>query len=61
MTNAHKHTLISVDESDLVDGVFYNDKVTEVADRCFYNMPSLKKVVLPRVTVVGGYWTETKS
>ncbi len=45
--------LISVDESDIVDGQFINKTVTEVADDCFYGMESLKHVSLPKVTKIG--------
>ena len=34
--------LISIDESDLKDGEFYNKSIVEVADECFNDMPSLK-------------------
>jgi len=30
-----KGVLISVNETDLENGVFYNDKVVELADKCF--------------------------
>ena len=50
-----KGKLIEVNESDLVKGVFYNDKITEVGDHCLNNMPSLKKIVLPNATTFGSY------
>ena len=45
--------LLSVDESDLINGVFSNSKVTELADGCFYNMRGLVKLVLPKVKTMG--------
>ena len=48
-----KGVLISVNETDLENGVFYNDKVVELADKCFNNVPSLVKVVLPKCKIIG--------
>ena len=50
--------LISIEESDIINGVFTNKEVTEVADRCFdqyngYCPKSLVKVVLPKVKIIG--------
>lgn len=45
--------LLSVEEADLVNGVFVNKEVTEVADECFIKMPGLKKVILPKVKKIG--------
>ncbi len=50
--------LISIDESDIIAGVFTNKDVIGVADNCFdqyhgYCPKSLTKVVLPRVTQIG--------
>jgi hypothetical protein len=45
--------LISVSDLDLVDGVFFNEDIIEVGDRCFYNMPSLKEVNLPKAKKFG--------
>jgi hypothetical protein len=45
--------LIEVSKSDLVDGVFFNEDVIEVGDRCFNNMPTLKEVNLPKATKFG--------
>ena len=42
--------LISVEESDLVDGVFSNTEITEIGDFCFYMMGKLIKVYCPNVT-----------
>jgi hypothetical protein len=45
--------LISVSESDIVDGKFTNKDVIEVADNCFYNLDSLRSVALPKVKKIG--------
>ncbi len=45
--------LLSVDESDLVSGVFHNTEVIELSDNCFYNMRSLIKVSLPNCKKIG--------
>ena len=50
-----KNVLVCVDESDLIDGRFINKKVTEVADKCFWNVPGLKSVILPKVKKIGSY------
>jgi hypothetical protein len=50
-----KKVLLSVEASDLIDGVFYNKGIVEVADSCFCDMPELKKVVLPKVKKIGSY------
>ena len=47
--------LLSVDESDLINGVFSNSDITELADGCFYNMRGLVKLVLPKVKTMGEY------
>jgi hypothetical protein len=47
--------LISVSESDIIDGVFTNKTVTEVADNCFYDLDGLQSVFLPKVTTIGSY------
>ena len=44
---------ISVEESDLVDGVFSNTDITEIGDFCFYRMSELIKVYCPNVTKMG--------
>jgi hypothetical protein len=53
-----KNVLISIEASDIKNGRFINEEVTEVADGCFdqYNgkcPESLKEVILPNVTKVG--------
>ena len=45
--------LISVEESDLVDGVFSNTEITEIGNGCFYRMGKLKKIYCPNVTKMG--------
>lgn len=45
--------LISVSESDIVDGKFINKTVTEVGDDCFVNLKSLRSVSLPKVNKIG--------
>ncbi len=45
--------LLSVNADDLVDGVFRNDEIEEVSDKCFYDMPDLKKVILLNVKKIG--------
>ena len=45
--------LISISEDDLVKGVFRNNDVIEVADNCFNEMPSLKKIILLKVKKIG--------
>ena len=50
-----KKKLISVDESDLKDGHFYNNEITEIGDNCFYNMRSLKGVHCPNVVKIGNW------
>ena len=47
--------LISVDESDLKDGHFYNSEITEIGDNCFCNMDSLIAVHVPNVKKIGSY------
>lgn len=47
--------LLSVDESDLKNGVFANKKITEISSGCFVNMPMLIRVNVPNVTTVGNY------
>ena len=47
--------LISVEESDLVDGVFSNTEITEIGDFCFYMMGKLIKVYCPNVTKMGDW------
>ena len=47
--------LISVEESDLVDGVFSNTEITEIGDYCFYMMGKLIKVYCPNVTKMGDW------
>jgi hypothetical protein len=48
-----KNKLISVTETDLTSGYFYNDKITEIGDDCFNGMRSLIKVITPNVTKIG--------
>ena len=50
-----KVILLSVSAEDLVNGVFENNTITELADSCFYNMQELVKVVLPKLTTCGNY------
>ncbi len=50
-----KNVLISVNDSDLENGVFYNNEVTEVSDNCFNGMDNLVKVILPKVKIIGSY------
>ena len=45
--------LVLVSESDIVDGKFVNKTVTSVADNCFFNLPSLRAVSLPKVEKIG--------
>ena len=45
--------LVSVDASDLVDGVFYNEIVIEIANNCFLNIKNLKEINLPKVKKIG--------
>ncbi|TDQ12808.1 hypothetical protein, partial [Pedobacter metabolipauper] len=45
--------LVSVSESDIKDGKFVNKTVTEVADRCFNDLPSLRAVSLPKAEKIG--------
>ena len=45
--------LMSVDESDLKDGVFYNKSVTEISDNCFYNIRGLIEINCPKVKKIG--------
>jgi len=47
--------LMSVDESDLKDGVFYNKSVTEISDNCFYNIRGLIEINCPKVKKIGSY------
>ena len=47
--------LLSVEDSDLVNGVFFNDEVIEVADNCFSEMKNLIKVIFPKVKKIGNY------
>ncbi len=44
---------MSVSESDLINGIFENKEITEISDNCFYEMPSLIKVILPKVKKIG--------
>lgn len=48
-----KGILLSVSNEDVVNGVFRNDKVIEVADKCFYYLSDLVKVFLPKVKKIG--------
>lgn len=45
--------LISVSDSDIIDGVFYNDAITEIGDDCFVELSSLIKISAPYVLFVG--------
>ena len=45
--------LTQVSSADLVNGVFANDTITELADGMFYDMPELKEVFLPMVKKMG--------
>ena len=47
------NVLISITEDDLIQGEFTNNIIIEVADKCFYDMKSLKKVNLPNVKKIG--------
>ncbi len=47
-----KGVLVSVEESDLESGVFYNDKIIELAEGCFIGMKTLKKLILPNCVKV---------
>jgi hypothetical protein len=47
-----KGVLLSVSESDLEGGVFYNDKIIEVGEGCFRGMKSLVKLILPKCTKI---------
>ena len=47
--------LISVLESDIIDGKFTNKEVTSVADKCFYELRNLRAVSLPKVEKIGNY------
>ena len=47
--------LLSVEESDIINGVFENNEVTSVADGCFYELKTLVKVILPKVNEIGSY------
>ncbi|MFA6278445.1 MAG: leucine-rich repeat protein [Pedobacter sp.] len=47
--------LVSVKESDIVDGVFLCEEATEIADGVLNRMPTLKKLVLPKVKKLGNY------
>lgn len=42
--------LISVNDDDIIKGVFRNSKIIGIAHNCFENMPHLKKVVCKNVT-----------
>ena len=45
--------LISVGASDLKDGVFFNDEITEIGNGCFNGMSSLVSVECPKVVKLG--------
>lgn len=45
--------LTSVSESEIIKGVYRNDEVTELADNCLSELPSLKKAILPKVKKIG--------
>ena len=45
--------LISVQEADIINGIFRNETVTEIGYFCFYELANLKEVYLPKVTTVG--------
>jgi hypothetical protein len=47
--------LVLVTAEAIIDGVFHNDEIVEVADRCFLGMPSLERVSLPNVKKIGSY------
>ena len=47
--------LLEVSESDLEDGVFYNDTITEIGSNCFYEIKGLKKIELPKVKKIGNW------
>ncbi len=47
-----KGVLISVDESDLIKGVFENKEITELSAGCFVGFKTLKKLILPKCTTV---------
>ncbi len=47
--------LISVTELDLINGIFINEEVIAIGDKCFYNMTGLKEVHLPNVIKFGDY------
>ena len=50
-----KVILLEVTAADLVNGVFYNEDVIEVADKCFYEMKGLVKVDLPNCKKIGNW------
>ena len=45
--------LISVDASDLINGKFINHEITEIGDKCFFDMKELISVECKKVKVVG--------
>ncbi len=45
--------LISVEAADLKNGKFFNKDVTEIADKCFFELNELISVSLPKVTKIG--------
>ena len=47
--------LISVNEYDIIDGVFFNEEITEIGDNCFRDMKSLISVYCPNVIKIGNY------
>ena len=47
------NVLISVTSADLKDGEFHHKSIVEIADKCFYDMPELKSVNLPKLKKCG--------
>ena len=45
--------LLSITESDLINGHFYNDQITEIASNCFLDMETLISVDCPNVIKIG--------
>ena len=47
--------LLSITESDLINGHFYNDQITEIARGCFSEMKTLISVDCPNVIIIGNW------
>ena len=50
-----KGVLISIDESDLVNGCFENNEITEIGEGCFQDFKTLKSITCKKVKTVGNY------